>query len=108
MNTKKLALFAGAAVIVAAGLIYCLGIYPAASTRDGQGANGQRQVYRADQPADAAVDPGAAPVAVGASAQQMNGHKLQNGQVNQLNDGQLVQLMSGQMYQVSGGKMVQL
>jgi hypothetical protein len=108
MNTKKLALFAGVAAVVAGGLIYSLGIYPPASMRDGQGAIGKRDVYRADQPVDASVNPGAAPVAMQATADEMKSHALQNGQINQLTDGQLVQLMNGQIYQVSGGKMVQL
>src|ERR1700735_674813 len=108
MNAKKLALFAGAAVVVAGGLVYWLGIFPPVAGRNGQGAIGQRQVYRADQPADASVNPGAAPVAVSATAEQMNGHKLQNAQINQMNDGQLVQLMNGQLYQVRGGQLVQL
>ena len=63
MNTKKLALFAGAVVVVAGGLIYALGIYPPASLRGGEGAIGKRDVYRAEQPADATVTPSAAPVA---------------------------------------------
>ncbi|MEI9969975.1 MAG: hypothetical protein WDM87_15630 [Terracidiphilus sp.] len=89
MNIRKLALFAGGAVIVAGGVIYSLGIYPPASWRDAHGAIGQREVYHAEQPADASVDPGAAPVAVSATAGQMNGKQLQNASVDQLNDGQL-------------------
>ena len=108
MNIRKLALFAGGAVIVAGGVIYSLGIYPPASWRNAHGAIGQRDVYHADQPADASVDPGAAPVAVSADADQMKSQKLENAQVNQLNDGQLVQAMNGRMYRVSDGQMVQL
>ena len=70
MNTKKLALCAGAVVVVAGGLIYSLGIYPPASMRGGEGAIGKRDVYRAEQPADASVNPGAAPVAMQATAEQ--------------------------------------
>jgi hypothetical protein len=104
MNTKKLAIFAGAAVIVAAGLIYSLGIYPAASTRDGQGAIGQRQVYRADQPADASVDPGAAPVAMQADASL-----LKKGQIVQLQNGQLLQLSNGDfVIKMANGNLFQL
>ena len=82
MNTKKLALFAGAVIVVAGGLIYTLGIYPPASMRGGEGAIGKRDVYRAEQPADASVNPGAAPVAMQATVDQMKNHKLpelQNG-----------------------------
>ena len=102
MNAKKLALFGGAAVVVAGGLIYSLGIYPPASSRDGQGAIGERQVYRVEQPADASVNPGAAPVAMTANAGQ-----LKNSRISQLKDGQLVQ-MNGQMYQLNGGQLVAL
>jgi hypothetical protein len=90
MNTKKLVLFGGAAVIVAAVLVYSLGIYPPSSARNGQGAIGQRQVYRADQPADASVSPGAAPVAMEAQASQ-----LKKGQIVQLQNGQFMQLSNG-------------
>jgi hypothetical protein len=104
MNTKKLAVFAGAAVIVAAGLIYCLGIYPARSTRDGQGAIGERQVYRADQPADASVTPGDAPVAMEADASQ-----LKKGQIVPLQNGQLLQLSNGDfVIRMTSGKLLQL
>jgi hypothetical protein len=71
MNVKKLALFGASAVIVAGGLLYALGGYPPASGRAGQGAIGKRQVYRAEQPADASVTPGAAPVAIEATAEQL-------------------------------------
>jgi hypothetical protein len=108
MNIRKLALFAGGAVIVAGGLIYALGIYPPASWRNAHGAIGQRDVYHAEQPADATVTPGAAPVAVSASAEQMKSQNLQNAQMNQLNDGQLVQTMNGVIYRVSDGQMIQL
>lgn len=60
---KKFVLFAAGAVVVAGGLVYILGVYPPASTRDAQGAIGQRQVYRDPQAHDAAVTPGSAPVA---------------------------------------------
>jgi hypothetical protein len=90
MNIKKLALFAGAAVVVAAGLVYSLGIYPARSTRDGQGAIGERQVYRADQPGDVAITPGEAPVAMAADASL-----LKKGQIVQLQNGQILQMSNG-------------
>ena len=70
MNTKKAVLFTGTAAVVAAGLVYTLGIYPPAASRDAQGAIGQRQVYRADQSKDASVTPGEAPVAAKAEVQQ--------------------------------------
>src|SRR6516164_5273495 len=124
MNAKRLVLFGSVAVIVAGGLIYSLGIYPPASSRDGQGAIGERQVYRAEQPADASVTPGAAPVAMKASAEATkNGHtiqvkggqvfqltsgefaRLQGGQVVQLNNGQVLQVQNGAMYQVQDGQM---
>jgi len=60
---KKLVLFSAGAVVIACGLIYVLGVYPPASTRDAQGAIGQREVYRDPQAHDAAVTPGSAPVA---------------------------------------------
>ena len=104
MNTKKLALFAGAAVIVAAGLVYCLGIYPARSSRDGRGAIGQREVYRADQPADASVNPGAAPVAMEADASL-----LKKGQIVQLQNGQLLQMSNGNFaLRMANGILLQL
>ena len=60
---NKIAMFSAIAVVVAGALVYVLGIYPPVSGRDGQGAIGQRQVYRDGQAADAAVTPGSAPVA---------------------------------------------
>jgi hypothetical protein len=109
MNAKKLALFGGSAVIVAGGLLYALGVYPPASGRAGQGAIGQRQVYRAEQPADASVTPGAAPVAMEATAEQLkNQPTLQNGQIFQLNTGQLYQLNNGQLLQMKNGQMLAL
>jgi hypothetical protein len=109
MNAKKLALFGGSAVIVAGGLLYALGVYPPASSRAGQGAIGQRQVYRAEQPADASVTPGAAPVAMEATAEQLkNQPTLQNGQIFQLNTGQLYQLNNGQLLQMKNGQMLAL
>ena len=102
MRIKKVVLFAGVVVVVAAGLIYSLGIYPPASMRGGEGAIGKRDVYRAEQPTDASVTPGAAPVAMQATAEQ-----AKNGQISQMKDGQLVQ-MNGQMYQLRGDQLVQL
>jgi hypothetical protein len=60
---KKFVLFSAAAVVIAGGLIYILGVYPPASTKDTQGAIGQREVYRDARAHDAAVTPGSAPVA---------------------------------------------
>jgi hypothetical protein len=111
MNVKKLALFGASAVIVAGGLLYALGGYPPASGRAGQGAIGKRQVYRAEQPADASVTPGAAPVAIEATAEQLKNQpapKLQNGQIFQLNTGQLYQLNNGQMLALRNGQMLAL
>jgi hypothetical protein len=102
MKAKKLVLFGGAVVVVAGGLVYLLGIYPPASSRDGQGAIGQRQVYRAQQPADASVTQGAAPVAMTANAA-----KMKNSPISQLKNGQLVK-MNGQLYQVNAGQLVAL
>lgn len=90
MNTKRLAIFGGAALVVAGALVYSLGIYPPASGRNGQGAIGERQVYRAEQPKDASVTPGTAPVALQASAEQMK-----KGQIFELKNGQIVQLSNG-------------
>ena len=89
MNTKKLALFAGTVIVVAGGLIYTLGIYPPASMRGGEGAIGKRDVYRAEQPADASVNPGAAPVATQTNPQpiqtnndQMHADQMHADQMN--------------------------
>lgn len=90
MNIKKLALFAGATLVIAGALVYTLGIYPPASGRAGQGAIGERQVYRAEQPKDASVTPGTAPVAMQATAEQMK-----KGQIFELKNGQIVQLSNG-------------
>jgi hypothetical protein len=104
MNTKKWVLFGGAAVIVAGVMVYSLGIYPPGSARNGQGAIGQRQVYRADQPADASVTPGAAPVAM-----QADESLLKKGQIVQLQNGQLLQLSNGDfVIRMTSGKLVQL
>ena len=54
---KKFVLFSAGAVVVAGALIYVLGVYPPTSTRDAQGAIGQREVYRDPQARDAAVTP---------------------------------------------------
>lgn len=104
MNIRRLALFAGAAVVIAGGLVYTLGIYPPASARDGQGAIGQRQVYRAQQPNDATVTPGAAPVAMQANIEQMK-----KGQIIQLKNGQLARLSDGGFaLQMTNGDLVAL
>ncbi|HZD46727.1 MAG TPA: hypothetical protein VE109_11660 [Acidobacteriaceae bacterium] len=117
MNARKLALFGGSAVIVAGGLLYALGIYPPAAGRAGQGAIGQRQVYRAEQPQDASVNSGAAPVAMQATAEEFKNHpELQNGQIfqlstgqmYQLNNGQLLALQNGQIFKMRNGQMLQL
>ena len=119
MNIKKLALFAGGLVVIAGGLDYALGIYPLASLRGGEGAIGKRDVYRADQPADAAVTPGAAPVAMQATADGAKDGKLpelkdgaffqlSDGQMYQLNNGQLIHMMNGQMMRLFNGQMLQL
>jgi hypothetical protein len=102
MNAKKLALFGSAAVIVAGVLIYSLGIYPPASSRDGQGAIGQREVYHAPQPTDASVTPGSAPVAMTADTATMK-----KDPVSELKDGQVVK-MNGQFYQVNAAQLVAL
>lgn len=98
MNTKKVALIGASTVVLAGALVYALGIYPPASGRDGRGAIGQRNVYRADQPADASVNPNDAPVATA--------DQLKNQQVVTLQNGQLFQMINGQMYQVQNSQMV--
>jgi len=115
MNTKRLAIFGASAVVLAGVLVYALGIYPPASGRDGRGAIGQRNVYRADQPADASVNPGDAPVATadelksGDAVTLQNGQMFQlNGQMYQLQSGRIVALQSGQMYRLADGQMVQM
>jgi hypothetical protein len=115
MNTKKLAIFGTSAVVLAGILVYALGIYPPASGRDGRGAIGQRDVYRADQAADASVNPNDAPVATADQLKSGNVVNLQNGQMFQLN-GQMYQLQgekmvamqTGAMYRLADGQMVQL
>ncbi len=104
MNIRKLALFAGGAVIVAGGVIYSLGIYPPASWRNAHGAIGQREVYHSDQPADASVTPDAAPVAMQAEA-----NLLKKGQIVQLQNGQLLQLHNGDfVMRMTNGNLLQL
>src|ERR1700761_3067509 len=113
MNTKKLAIFGASVVVLAGVLVYALGIYPPASGRDGRGAIGQRDVYHADQPADASVNPNDAPVAT--ADQLKNAVTLQNGQMVQLSNGMMYQvqngnlaaLQSGMTYQMKDGMMVQ-
>jgi hypothetical protein len=100
MNTKKLVLFGTSAVVLAGILVYALGIYPPASGRDGRGAIGQRDVYRADQAADASVNPNDAPVATA--------DQLKSGEIVTLQDGQMFQLNNGLKYQLQDGKMVPL
>ena len=101
MNAKKMAIFGASVVVLGGGLVYALGIFPPASSRDGRGTIGQRDVYRAEQPADANVNPGDAPVA--ATAEQ-----LKNEQVVTLQNGQMFQLSNGMMYQIQNGQMVAL
>src|SRR5258708_33524833 len=109
MNIKRLILFGGAAVVVAGGLVYVLGIFPPILSRHGQGAIGQREVYRAQQAADASVTPGAAPVALKATAERMKNHQileLQNGQMFQLNNGHLYHLNDGEVVSMKNGQVV--
>lgn len=89
MNTKKLVLFGASGLVLAGALVYALGIYPPSSSRDGQGAIGKRDVYRAPQPADANVNPDAAPVATQANSKDVKTPELQNGQMKdgQINNG---------------------
>jgi hypothetical protein len=100
MNTKKLVIFGSSAVVLAGVLVYALGIYPPASGRDGRGAIGQRNVYRADQPADASVNPNDAPVATA--------DELKSGQVVSLQDGMIYRMSDGQMFQLQNGQMMRL
>ena len=67
------------------------------------GRNWKRQVYRAEQPADASVNPDAAPVAMAAITKQMKSHQLP-----ELQNGQIFQLNSGEMYQLNNGKLLAL
>jgi hypothetical protein len=109
MNAKKVALFGTSGVVLAGALVYALGIYPPASSRDGQGAIGKRDVYRAEQPADANVNPDAAPVATDANAKDVkNAPELQDGQVVALQSGQMLALQNGQMLAVKNGQIVGL
>lgn len=95
MNTKKLALFGASAVVLGAGLVYALGIFPPAAGRDGQGAIGQRTVYHAAQPADASVNPNNAPVA--ATPEQLKDGQVVTPQNGQLNDGIKMQMQNDGM-----------
>jgi len=119
MNRNKLLLFVGSAVVVAGGLIYSLGIYPPSAARDGQGAIGERKVYRAELAADAAVTPGVAPVAMQATIETMKNHQLpelqngmvfqlKSGEMYQLNNGQLLALQNGYVFKLKNGNMLQL
>ena len=100
MNIKRLIIFGSSAVVLAGVLVYALGIYPPPSGRDGRGAIGQRDVYRAEQSADASVNPGDAPVA--------NADQMKHGQVVSLQNGMLYRLSSGQIFLVQSGEMVPL
>lgn len=108
MNAKKIALFGTSAVVLGGVLVYALGIFPPASGRDGRGAIGQRNVYHAEQPADATVNPGDAPVANDAATGPVKTSGLQNGQMNQLKDGQVVALQNGMMVRMKNGELVAL
>ncbi|HEV2462576.1 MAG TPA: hypothetical protein VGT04_02130 [Acidobacteriaceae bacterium] len=111
MNTKRLAIFGGAVVVIAGGLLYTLGIVPPnVSSHDGQGAIGQRKVYRAEQPNDATVTPGTAPVAMQANAEQTGQIlDLKNGQFTRLTDGSIAfQLKSGKLLALNTGKFSRL
>jgi hypothetical protein len=107
MNAKRIALFGTSAVVLGGALVYALGIYPAASSRDGQGAIGKRDVYRAVQPADANVNPDAAPVAAEANAKEVkDAPELQDGQMDAMRNGQMLALKSGQMLALRNGQML--
>lgn len=108
MNVKKLIIFGSSAVVLAGALVYALGIYPPASGRDGRGAIGQRDVYRAEQPADASVNPGDAPVATADQLQHGQAVSLQNGQMFKLSNGQMFQVQSGQIVALQSGMTYQL
>lgn len=114
MNTKKLVLFGASGVVLAGVLVYALGIYPPASGRDGRGAIGQRDVYHADQPADASVNPNDAPVATAdllknaVTLQNGQMFKLSNGNIYQVQNNNIVALQSGVTYQLSNGVMVKM
>ena len=116
MNTKKLVLFGTSAVVLAGILVYALGIYPPASGRDGRGAIGQRNVYRAEQATDATVNPDNAPVATADELKSGQVVTLENGQMFQMNNGMRYQLQNGQMvalqngmtYRMNNGQMVQM
>jgi len=83
------------------------------------GCLGERKVYRAEQAADAAVTPGAAPVALQATVDKMKNHQLpelqdgmvfqlKNGDMYQLNNGQLLALQNGYVLKLKNGGMLQL
>lgn len=112
MSKKRLGLYGGALAVIAAGLVYSLGIYPPASVRDGQGAIGQRQVYRAAQPKDANVTPGSAPVAMQADLDQMKKgqmFELKNGQLMRLSDGGFAwKVKNGAFYRLDDGQFTHL
>jgi hypothetical protein len=100
MNTKKMVLFGGAAVLVGGAVVYLLGVFPPGLSRVGLGAIGKRQVYRAEQPADATVNPGSAPVAVQATLQKIKNHQIpimQNGQMFIVNNGYSYFYMNGSL-----------
>jgi hypothetical protein len=115
MNTKKLAIFGASALVLAGVLVYALGIYPPASGRDGRGAIGQRDVYHAEQPADASVNPNDAPIATADQLKNGDVVTLQNGEMFQFSNGFRYQVQSGQLrpvqdgitYQLATGQMVQ-
>ena len=99
MNTKRLALFVGAALVAAVALVYLIWLYPPGSSRSGQGAIGNRNVYRAEQPADASVTSGAAPVVVQATLE-----KIKNHQIPELQNGQMFTLSNGYAYSLNNGQ----
>lgn len=112
MNIRKLALFGGAGVVIAGALVYTLGIFPPASSRNGQGAIGERQVYRAEQPKDATVTPGTAPVAIQANVEQMKKGQiveLKNGHIARLSDGSFaLALTTGELLPLNNAQFAQL
>ena len=113
MNAKKVAIVGASVVVLGGVLVYALGIFPPASGRDGRGTIGQRDVYRAEQPTDASVNPNDAPLAT--ADQLKDAVTLQNGQMAQLSNGMMYQvqngnfvaLQSGMTYQMKDGMMVQ-
>src|SRR6185437_6897439 len=100
MNTKKLVLFGGAAVVVAGAVVYLLGVFPPGLSGMGLGAIGRRNVDRAEQPADATVTPGSAPVAMQATLAKIKNHQIpmmQNGQMFLVNNGYAYLYMNGSL-----------